>query len=154
MTRTRSFGSGARVGHDASEYYKRGLKPIWHRDTSGAAPDAVSNPGWLDEVRELRERRRAIEERLAHIYWTTPLAEVSLALEEDGWEWDGKPMGHSAVVRYAKDGRDVLAPCRIDPENYYARRTHSVANVLLDDDEDTPEGVLSLYENGIQGGLV
>ena len=145
-TKTRAFGSGARVGHDSSKYYELGLRPLWHREIvyeDGPPPQGARNPNWIEEVRELRAQQRAIEDRLAHIYWTTPLEDVSVALERDGWTCEVPHGAHGVAITYEKEDRRVLAPTKRDAQNYYARRTCNVANALLDDDSyGHPESVL------------
>lgn len=76
-TRTSKFGSNGWVGHDSSEYYARGLNPLWHRPTNERSPVENNESGTRDNKRydfymQSSESMSQLKEGSVHLMVTSP----------------------------------------------------------------------------------
>lgn len=76
-TRTSKFGSNGWVGHDSSEYYARGLDPLWYPTTDGQFPDQNNESGSRDKLRhafyvQSSENMSQLKDASVHLMVTSP----------------------------------------------------------------------------------
>ncbi len=82
-TKTRSFGAGSRISHDASAYYESRLYSELPRETpfepDQSFPDELRNRILVDDARSMHQ----IPDRSVHLMVTSPPYNVSKAYDED-----------------------------------------------------------------------
>jgi len=87
MTKTSSFGSSKREGHDASDFYRRNLYGSFFRTPASPAELAVDRPdyaGWTDRIyQESAADMGAIPDNSVGLAFTSPPYNVGKAYDED-----------------------------------------------------------------------
>lgn len=87
-TRTSKFGSNGWVGHDSSEYYARGLNPLWHPTADEQNPNENNESGSRDNKRydfyvQSSENMSQLLDASVHLMVTSPPYNVGKEYDAD-----------------------------------------------------------------------